>query len=137
MAISDGITNIQKSIDMLISQRIQDFSLADRIRQYTESDMEIKQAIKAEAEEEHVDLLICIVRSEHFEPEPQPEQIEAVWNGYIAWNNAVENVCSLRNPILSAFANNHRLIKRCDIVQNSLLISNNCSNSTCGNVIRP
>ena len=93
MAISDGITNIQKSIDMLISQRIQDFGLADRIRQYTASDDETKRAIKAEALEEQVDLIICIVRSEHFEPEPQPEQIEAVWNAYIAWNNAVENVC--------------------------------------------
>jgi uncharacterized protein DUF3818 len=95
MAISDGITNIQKSIDMLISQRIQDPILADRIRQYTEADEDIKELLKQEAEDEQIDLLICIVRSEQFEPQPMPEQIEAVWNSYIAWNNAVENVrCS-------------------------------------------
>jgi hypothetical protein len=92
MAISDGITNIQKSIDMLISQRIQDFNLADRIKQYTASDDKIKEELKAEADAEQIDLLICIIRSEHFEPEPVPEQIETVWNAYIAWNNAVENV---------------------------------------------
>jgi hypothetical protein len=92
MAISDGITNIQKSIDMLISQRIQDPILADKIRQYTEADEEIKEILKQEAEHEQIDLLICIVRSEHFEPQPTPEHIEIVWTAYIAWNNAVENV---------------------------------------------
>jgi Domain of unknown function in PX-proteins (DUF3818) len=130
MAISDGITNIQKSIDMLISQRIQDFNLADRIKQYTASDDKIKEELKAEADAEQIDLLICIIRSEHFEPEPVPEQIETVWNAYIAWNNAVENVRCQEIPFWRTFANNHRLIKRCDRARNSLLISSNCLNYT-------
>lgn len=112
MAISDGITNIQKSIDMLVSQRIEDHILADRIRQYTEADVAIKNEIKQEAEAEQVDILICIVRSEHFEPQPDPAQIETVWNAYIAWNNAVEDVSNYE-LIPKDLANRTRLTRKC------------------------
>jgi peroxiredoxin family protein len=92
MAISDGIMSIQKSIDILISQKIQDSVLASKIKQYTESDTDIKEELKEEAKEEQVDVLVCIMRSDYFEPPATPEQIETVFNGYVAWHNVVENV---------------------------------------------
>jgi hypothetical protein len=92
MAISDGIMSIQKSIDILISQKIEDSTLAAKIKQYTESDTDIKEELKEEAKEEQVDILICIMRSEYFEPAATPEQIQTVYNGFVAWQNVVENV---------------------------------------------
>lgn len=92
MAISDGIMSIQKSIDILISQKIEDSALAAKIKQYTESDTDIKEELKEEAKEEQVDILICIMRSEYFEPAATPGQIQTVYNGFVAWQNVVENV---------------------------------------------
>jgi hypothetical protein len=104
MAISDGITNIQKAIDTLISQRIEDHMLADRIRQYTESDANIKEELKLEAQKEKTDLIVCIVKSEYFEPHPDAEQIAFIESAYEAWSTSLEtvshyNVCSLASLI--------------------------------------
>jgi Domain of unknown function in PX-proteins (DUF3818) len=93
MAIHDGINNIQKSIDILVSQKIQDQFLVDRIKQFTSADASIKNQIKEESEREQTDLIVAIIRSDHFQPEPAPEQIGNIFNAYVAWNNAVENVC--------------------------------------------
>ena len=92
MAISDGIMSIQKSIDILISQKIEDSTLATKIKQYTESDADVKEELKEEAKEEQVDILVCIMRSAYFEPAATPEQIETVHKGFVAWQNVVENV---------------------------------------------
>lgn len=92
MAIHDGISNIQKSIDVLASQKIKDPVLVDKIKQYTEADEEVKFIIKEEAEADQTDLLVSLLRSEYFEPSLTPEQIGMVFNAYVAWNNAVENV---------------------------------------------
>lgn len=92
MAIHDGINNIQKSIDILISQKIKDQILVDKIRMFAEADADIKEEIKFQADDEQVDILVAIFRSEHFEPELELEQVETVFNAYVAWTNAVENV---------------------------------------------
>jgi Domain of unknown function in PX-proteins (DUF3818) len=92
MAISDGIMSIQKSIDILISQKIEDSALAAKIKQYTESEADIKEELKEEAKEEQVDIMVCIMRSGYFEPEATPAQIETVYNGFVAWQSVVENV---------------------------------------------
>lgn len=95
MAIHDGINNIQKSIDILTSQKIQDPVMTSKIRQFTEADNDIKEEIKQDAEKDQTDLIVAILRSEHFEPEPTPEQVGQIFNAYVAWNNAVENVCTM------------------------------------------
>ena len=92
MAIADGIDNIQKTIEILVSQKVKDPSLAEKIRQYTEASEEIKIQLKQESIDEQIDLLVVIIRSDLFGPPPQPEQIEAVFNGYVAWTHAVESV---------------------------------------------
>jgi hypothetical protein len=94
MAISDGIMSIQKSIDILISQKIDDSTLAAKLKQYTESDGDIKEELKEEAKEEQVDILVCIMRSPYFEPAATPAQIQRVYNGFLAWQNVVDNVRS-------------------------------------------
>jgi hypothetical protein len=39
---------------------------------------------------------VTILRSEFFQPELTPQQVEKVFNAYVAWHNAVENVRSRR-----------------------------------------
>ena len=95
MAIHDGISNIQKSIDILGSQKIKDPVLVEKIKKYTEADESIKTIIKEEAEADQTDLLVSILRSELFGPELTPPQIGSIFNAYVAWNNAVDNVCCL------------------------------------------
>jgi hypothetical protein len=95
LAIHDGIVNIQKSIEMLVSQKIDDPVLVDKIRQYTEADEDIKNDIKQEAADEQIDLLVAIVRSKAFGPQTTTAQVEFVFNAYVAWNHAVENVSNL------------------------------------------
>lgn len=94
MAISDGVKSVQKSIDTLQTTKINDPVLCDKIKAFTNADEEVKDAIRSEAETEDIDVVVAILRSEYFSPELTPEQVGKVFNAYVAWNNAVENVRS-------------------------------------------
>ncbi|TKA75288.1 hypothetical protein B0A49_04030 [Cryomyces minteri] len=91
MALSDGMRAVQKSIDALIP-KIDDPVLCAKVKSYTEADESVKNTLRREAQEDNIDLLVVVLRSEMFSPELTPEQIGKVFNGYVAWNNAVENV---------------------------------------------
>lgn len=91
MAIQDGVKAFQKSVDSLAA-RIDDNILVDKLRAFTEADEQVKNELRAEAEAENVDIVVVILRSEHFEPELTVRQIEKVFNSYVAWVSAVESV---------------------------------------------
>lgn len=94
MAISDGIRHVQKSIDVLSTTKINDPILCEKIKAYTEATEDTKNIIRKEAAEDQVDVVVAILRSEQFAPALTPEQVGKVFNAYVAWNNAVENVCN-------------------------------------------
>ncbi|KAF2806784.1 uncharacterized protein BDZ99DRAFT_85285 [Mytilinidion resinicola] len=94
MAINDGVRSVQKSIDTLASTKIQDPVLVEKIKAFTQANEDIKEAIRLEAQEEGVDVVVTILRSEHISPELTAEQITKVFNAYVAWNSAVENTRS-------------------------------------------
>ncbi|EGD96184.1 PX domain-containing protein [Trichophyton tonsurans CBS 112818] len=91
MAIQDGVKAFQKSVDSLAA-RIDDNILVDKLRAFTEADERVKNELRAEAEAESVDIVVVILRSEHFEPELTVRQIEKVFNSYVAWVSAVESI---------------------------------------------
>ncbi|DAA77775.1 TPA_exp: Uncharacterized protein A8136_6321 [Trichophyton benhamiae CBS 112371] len=91
MAIQDGVKAFQKSVDSLAA-RIDDNILVDKLRAFTEADEQVKNELRAEAEAENVDIVVVILRSEHFEPELTVRQIEKVFNSYVAWVSAVESI---------------------------------------------
>ncbi|EGD85847.2 hypothetical protein H113_06821 [Trichophyton rubrum MR1459] len=91
MAIQDGVKAFQKSVDSLAA-RIDDNILVDKLRAFTESDEQVKNELRGEAEAESVDIVVVILRSEHFEPELTVRQIEKVFNSYVAWVSAVESI---------------------------------------------
>jgi hypothetical protein len=100
MAINDGVNSVQKTIETLGSTKIKDDVLCSKIKAYVEADENVKQMIREEAENEKVDVVVTILRSEFIQPELNSQQVEKVFNAYVAWNNAVENVrptrCSRR-----------------------------------------
>ena len=91
MALNDGIKSFQKSIDSLVT-KINDPILADKLKRFSDADEDMKNVIRNEAAADQIDLIVAILRSELFSPELTPEQIGKVFNAYVAWNNAVDNV---------------------------------------------
>ncbi|KAL0938975.1 px domain protein [Colletotrichum truncatum] len=91
LTLNDGIRSFQKSIDTL-ADKIGDNVLTKKLKLYTEAEEHIKTAIREEAAAEDIDLIVVILRSEYLEPALTSEQIGRLYNAYVAFNNAVENV---------------------------------------------
>ena len=89
--LQDGIRTSQKSIDQLVD-KIKDPVLSKKLKAFVDSDEHVKEELRNEAEDEQVDLIVTILRSEYFKPELTGEQIGRVFNAYVAWNNAIDNV---------------------------------------------
>jgi hypothetical protein len=99
MAINDGVNSVQKTIETLGSTKIKDDVLCKKIKGYVEASEDVKQMIRQEAESDQIDVVVTILRSDLIKPELSSSQVEKVFNAYVAWNNAVENVrstCSRR-----------------------------------------
>jgi len=91
LTLNDGIRNFQKSIDTLAA-KIGDPVFVDKLKKYTDATEEVKVAIRDEATTDQVDIIVAILRSESISPALTAEQIGRIYNAYVAFNNAVENV---------------------------------------------
>ncbi|EPS41000.1 hypothetical protein H072_5115 [Dactylellina haptotyla CBS 200.50] len=91
MAIGDGVNQVQKAIDALWP-KVGDAVLCDKIKQFAEATDDVRTIIREDAEEDNVDILVAILRSDLLEPDLSPEQIGTVFNAYVAWTNAVNNI---------------------------------------------
>jgi hypothetical protein len=91
LTLNDGIRSFQRSIDSL-SERIKDEVFVGKLKAYTDSEEHIKVAIREEAAADSVDIIVAALRSELIEPPLGPEQIGRLYNAYVAFNSAVENV---------------------------------------------
>jgi hypothetical protein len=113
MAINDGVNSVQKTIDTLGSTKIKDDVLCAKIKAYVESNEEVKQVLRQEAESERVDIVVTILRSDYFKPELSSQQVEKVFNAYVAWNNAVENIDKDLRQGAELFAHLKQYLKLC------------------------
>ncbi|KAI9819571.1 MAG: hypothetical protein M1827_007021 [Pycnora praestabilis] len=91
MTLNDGIRQFQASIDNL-KTKIGDPILCEKLKRFSDADEDTKNIIRSEAVVDDIDLIVAILRSELFTPELAPEQVGKVFNAYVAWNNAVDNV---------------------------------------------
>jgi hypothetical protein len=91
LTLNDGIRSFQRSIDAL-AKKINDPVFSDKLQKYTDAEDDIKAVIRRESEEEGVDLIVAILRSELIAPALNSEQIQRLYNAYVAFNNAVENI---------------------------------------------
>lgn len=98
MALNDGIKSAQKNIDTLTA-KIEEPVLCEKIRTFVDADDETKAAIRQDAIDEDVDLLVALLKSDLIAPELEPEDVGRIFNAYVAWNNAVENVSALREKV--------------------------------------
>jgi hypothetical protein len=91
LTLHDGIKNFQRSIDAL-AEKIDDAVFVDKLKSYTDAEEQIKDTIREEAENEDIDIIVAILRSDLITPSLEGEQIERLFNAYVAFNNAIENV---------------------------------------------
>ncbi|KAI1082808.1 succinate flavoprotein subunit [Whalleya microplaca] len=91
LTLHDGIRNYQKSIDG-VSSKIGDDVFVDKLKQFSEAEEHVKFAIREEAESDSIDIIVVILRSDLFTPQLTADQIGRLYNAYVAFNNAVENV---------------------------------------------
>ncbi|KAK5953258.1 hypothetical protein OHC33_005826 [Knufia fluminis] len=89
--LHNGIRTAQKSVDG-VAANIDEAVFVEKLKHFVEAPEEVKNEIRAEAEAENVDTVVVILRSEHFAPALTPPQIQKIFNAYVAWNSAVENV---------------------------------------------
>ncbi|KAG6363428.1 hypothetical protein INS49_008527 [Diaporthe citri] len=91
LALHDGIKSFQKSIDA-VAANIGDDVFVEKLKKYTDLEDHLKIAIREEAASEDVDLVVAVLRSDLIEPGLTGEQIQRLYNAYVAFNSAVENV---------------------------------------------
>jgi len=92
LALNDVLRSVNKSINALV-MKIDDPILCTKIKTFVHhADSETKSSIRQEAIEEQNDLLVTLLKTEKLEPELSSEDVGKVFNAYVAWNNAVENV---------------------------------------------
>lgn len=91
LTLNDGIRNFQRSIDSL-SARIGDPVFVEKLKKYTDAPEEIKAAIREEAAADDVDIIVAVLRSELISPPLSASQVERLYNAYVAFNAAVDNV---------------------------------------------
>ncbi|GAB1310319.1 PX domain-containing protein [Madurella fahalii] len=91
LTLHDGIKSFQRSIDAL-ADKIGDAVFVEKLKAFTDADEPIKATIREEAASDDIDIIVAILRSDLIAPSLKPEQIERLFNAYVAFNNAVENI---------------------------------------------
>lgn len=91
LTLNDGIRSFQKSINSLVT-KIDEPVFCEKLKKFSDADEDIKNEIRLDSETEEVDLLIAILRSESITPALNSSQIGKIYNAWVAWNSAVDNV---------------------------------------------
>ncbi|KAK3694832.1 succinate flavoprotein subunit [Podospora appendiculata] len=91
LTLNDGIRNYQRSIDALAA-KIGDPVFVEKLRKFTDVEEPVKFAIREEATSDEIDIIVVILRSDLIEPSLNAEQVGRLYNAYVAFNSAVENV---------------------------------------------
>ncbi|RPB27624.1 PX domain protein [Terfezia boudieri ATCC MYA-4762] len=110
MALNDGLEKFQKSIDALTA-KVGDPALCEKIKHFVDADEPVRDEIKHEAEQDSVDLLVAILRSEYLQPALTTQQIEKIFNAYVAWTNALDNEDEEMRHAAIFFAHLKQLLK--------------------------
>jgi hypothetical protein len=111
MAIQDGINNVQKSVTVLITHKVQDPDFPVRIHKYVDLDEELKSAVKQQARQNDVDLVLEILQSPLFGEPLSHDQLATASEAHASWKRAVENVGSERTSDAELYAHMKQLLK--------------------------
>ena len=108
--LTDGIKSFQKTIDGLVA-KIDETVLSGKLKSFVDAPEDTKTLIRADAADEQVDLVVAILRSDHFRPDLTPTQIGKVFNSYVAWTSAIDNVDEELKQGAEWFSNLKQLLK--------------------------
>lgn len=112
LALHDGIRSFQRSIDAL-DVKVEDPVFTEKIKKYTNATEDVKLEIRRQAEDEDLDIIVVILRSDLIEPELTGEQVQRLFNAYVAFNNAVENIDEELKQGAQLFSYLKQLLKLC------------------------
>ena len=110
MTLNDGLEKFQKAIDALTA-KVGDPALCEKIKHFVDADEPVRDEIKHEAEQDSIDLLVAILRSEYLQPALTTQQIEKIFNAYVAWANALDNEDEEMRHAAIFFAHLKQLLK--------------------------
>ncbi|KIW07659.1 uncharacterized protein PV09_01599 [Verruconis gallopava] len=116
MAIQEGIHNIQKSVTVLITQRIHEPDLPQVIQRYVEADDVAKAEVKSLAFYEDIDIVYAILKKSQdaewcSDITLSHDQMALAEEAHAAWRQAVENVGSTRTAEAELYAHLKQLMK--------------------------
>ncbi|CAH0049467.1 unnamed protein product [Clonostachys solani] len=112
LTLNEGIRSFQKSIDIL-NAKTGDPVFAEKIYAYTNADQSVHDAIREEAEADGLDIIVTLLRSDLIEPELSGEQVGRLFNAYVAFNNAVENIDEEMREGAQLFSYLKQMMKLC------------------------
>jgi hypothetical protein len=116
MAIQEGINNIQKSITVLITQRIHEPDFPQVIQRYVEADDIAKAEVKSLAFYEDIDIVYAVIKKSQdaewcTDISLSHDQLALADEAYAAWRQAVEHVGSERTAEAELYAHLKQLMK--------------------------
>ena len=117
MAIQEGINNIQKSITVLETQRIQEPDFPQVIRAYVEADDVAKAEVKSLGFYEDIDIVYALIKKSTdadwcpSDISLSHDQLALAEESHAAWRSAVENVGSERTAEAELYAHLKQLMK--------------------------
>lgn len=112
LTLNDGIRSVQRAIDSL-STRIDDKVFVDKIVAFVEAPDNLKAEIRQEAKRMDLDIIVAIIQTEAIEPEIRPQQMETIFNAYVAFNSAVENIDDQLRQGAQLYSYLKQLLKLC------------------------
>ncbi|KAJ5153411.1 uncharacterized protein N7482_009889 [Penicillium canariense] len=110
LTLNDSIKDFAKSITS-VAAKVDDPVLTQKLKSFVDAEEVVKNEIREEAKTEDVDIIVAILRSELIQPGLTPEQIGKVFNGWVAWNHAVDHVDLEMQQGAQWFANMKQLLK--------------------------
>lgn len=98
-------------MNILVTHKIQEPEFPPKIQAYVDTDEDVKQVVKNEANNKNIDLVLAILQSNQFGNTLSYDQLSQAEDAHQAWKNAVENVGSERTPNAELFAHMKQLLK--------------------------
>lgn len=116
MAIQEGINSIQKSITVLITQKIQEPDFPVIIQKYVDADDVVKAEVKQQSVDEGTDIVYAILKASQnsqwcSDITLSHDQLILAEDAHVSWRQAVENVGSERTAEAELYAHMKQLMK--------------------------
>ncbi|KAK9449839.1 uncharacterized protein V1518DRAFT_414807 [Limtongia smithiae] len=102
---------VQEAATQVVRRKVGNDALCDRIQKYVDSEPEIHEQVNWEADDEDIDIIVAISKTDMIDPPLDVEVIGRIINSWIAWNIAVEDPSIEVTEDVRFFSNLKSLLK--------------------------